>query len=72
LNLKTTNFIGVLHSSLGNLTNQIKIHLGVANFTLAVIPSWFIRFTKLKMLDLNSSFFIEGPIPKWVQMMPSL
>jgi len=72
LNLKITNFIGVLHSSLGKFTNLIEIHLGLANFTFAVISSWFVSFTKLKIPDLSSNNFIEGLIPKWVQMILGL
>jgi Leucine-rich repeat (LRR) protein len=72
LNLKTANFLGILHFSLGKLTNLIEIHLGLTNFTLVAIPSWFVSFTKLKVLDLSSSNFIEGPILEWVQMMQSL
>jgi hypothetical protein len=54
------------------LSNLIEIHLGLANFTLATIPSWFISLTKLKVLDLNSNNFTVGLIPEWVQMMPGL
>jgi hypothetical protein len=72
LNIKTTNFIGVLHSSLGKLTNLIGIHLGIANFTFVVIPSWFVNFTKLKVLYLSFNNFNEGPILEWVQMMLNL
>jgi hypothetical protein len=61
-----------VHSSLGKLTNMTKIHFGLANFTLATILSWFASFTKLKVLDLSSSNFIEKLIPKWVHVMPSL
>jgi Leucine-rich repeat (LRR) protein len=65
--------LNYLPSSLGKLTNLTEIHLGLANFTLAaIIPSWFASFTKLKVLDLSSSNFTEGPIPDWVQVMPSL
>jgi hypothetical protein len=60
LNLKAANFTGVLPSSLGNLTNLTEIHLGLANFTPTAGPS---RFTNLKVLDLSSSNFTEGPIP---------
>lgn len=66
MNLKTTNFIGVLHSSLGMLSNLIEIHLGLGNFTLAIIPSWLVSLTKLRVLDLNSNNFTEGSIPEWV------
>jgi Leucine-rich repeat (LRR) protein len=54
------------------LTNLIEIHLGLANFTLVTIPSWFVSFTKLKVLDLSSNNFTEELIPEWVQMMLGL
>jgi hypothetical protein len=69
---KTTNFVGVFHFSLWKFTNPIEICLGLANFTLAAIPSWFVSFTKLKVPNLNSNNFIEELIPKWVQMMLGL
>jgi hypothetical protein len=59
-NLKAANFTGVLPSSLGNLTNLTEIHVGLANFTPTAGPS---RFANLKVLDLSSSNFTEGPIP---------
>jgi Leucine-rich repeat (LRR) protein len=69
LNLKAANFTGVLPSSLGNLTNLTEIHLSLANFTPTAGPS---GFANLKVLDLSSSNFTEGPIPERVQVLPNL